>query len=344
MPSFKDGPSTDLFTALSFKGNVSLAGLAETGLSAQMSEAVEHAPSGACVGWGIPFEIGDVVVIQNSIVAIDLPPTVGQWLVFMHTSDHRQVQPTRDGFFAPMRGQGQLGERAADYVILYQDGTEERVVIRRRHQIGPFERRWGENCFEAVAHTKPHPVRGAHEQPRAGWGWSQMRVAAADSGPWINWLWAWENPHPDKVIGGIRFEPVSGTIIVAAISAGRASSLPIRWQARCKAVLALPDGEAFDPKLDEQGLLSQVQLDMGQVISATPRLLYANDRWPETYNNQIPEPSGSEVLIEYTAHPDAHFHLSDGSRVPVAQVEGSRSKSSLCRVPPARRRVTLRAV
>ncbi|HSR32484.1 MAG TPA: CehA/McbA family metallohydrolase [Anaerolineae bacterium] len=344
MSSTKDGPSTNLFSPVPFKGNVPLSRLATTGISDQMSVSVEEAPSGACVGWGIPFEIGDVVVLKDRIIPVDLTPTMAQWLVFVHTSDHRNIGPTPDGFFSPMRGQGQLGEHAADYVILYQDGTEERVSIRRRHQISTFERRWGENCFEAVAHHKPHPVRGAHEQPRTGWGWSQTRVAAADSGPWVNWLWAWRNPHPDKAMVGIRFEPVSGTVVVMAISAGQASSLPLRWQARSKVVLTLPAGAAFDPKLDKQGLLSQVQLDMGQVISAAPRLLYANERWPETYDNQLPEQSKREVLIEYTAHPDAHFHLFDGSRVPIAQVEGFRSGSSLRMVQPARHRVTLRAV
>jgi len=51
------------------------------------------------------------------------------------------------------------GRARADYVMLYQDGTQERAPIRRRRQIGAFQRRWGENCFEAVAHSKPRPVR-----------------------------------------------------------------------------------------------------------------------------------------------------------------------------------------
>ena len=42
-----------------------------------------------------------------------------------------------------MRGRGQLAEHAADYVIRYADGSEVRAAIRRRHQIGAFERRLG---------------------------------------------------------------------------------------------------------------------------------------------------------------------------------------------------------
>jgi hypothetical protein len=329
---------------LALKGNVPLSKLADADISEEMSAALEHAPSDVCVAWGIPFEIGDVVAITCQVVSVELSPTTAQWLVFMHTSDLRPVEPGPGGFISPMRGEGQLAEHAADYVMLYADGTEERVPIRRRHQIGAFQRGWGENCFEAVAHHKPYPVCTAHEQLRPGWGWTQARLEAADSGSWVNWLWAWENPCPDKAIVGIRFEPVSGLVIVSAVSAGNASSLPLRWQTRRKACLTLPQEEVFLPDLDENGLLQQIQIDMGQIISATPRQIYPNDTWPETYNNQIPERSENEVLIEYTAHPDACFHLSNGQVIPMSQVEGKQTVTPLQTVAQVTQRVTLRAV
>jgi hypothetical protein len=343
MPSVKDGPSSNLFAPLLLKGNVALSRLTDIGISDEMSAALEHAPGGDCVGWGIPFDIRDVVAIKDKVVSVNFGPTLAQWLVFMHTSDLRQVEPGPDGFLSPMRGEGQLGEHAADYVMLYEDGTEERASIRRRHQLGAFQRRWGENCFESVAHHKPRPVRAAHEQLSGGWGWTQTRVSAADSGPWINWLWAWENPHPEKAIIGIRFEPVSGIVIVSAVSAGDASFQPLRWRTRRRAVLTLREGEDFRPDLDDHGLLQQVQLDMGQAISAARRPIYPNDVWAETCNNQIPEQSESEVLIEYTAHLDACFHLPDGRTIPVTQVEGTQTAIPLQPVNPATQRVTLRA-
>ncbi len=347
MPSVQDGPSSPLFVPLPFKGGVALTELADVSISKAMAEALEHAPSGACVAWGIPFEIEDVVAIADKPVSVELSPTTKQWLIFMHTSDLRPVEPGPGGFISPMRGQGQLAEQAADYVMLYADGTEERVPIHRHHQIGMFQRSWGENCFEAVAHHKPYPRRPPHEQLSPGWGWAQTRVMQPDGGlggQWINWLWAWENAHPDKTLVGIRFEPVSGVVVVSAISAGNASSLPLRWQTRRKACLTLTQGDAFLPDLDEDGLLQQIQLDMGQVISAAPRLIYPSDIWSETHNNQTPEMSENEVLIEYTAHPDARFHLSNGQVIPVLQVESEQTTTPLQLVAPATQRVTLRAV
>ena len=232
MPSVKDGPSTTLFSPMALRGGLPLPQLAGSGISDEMSIALEHAPSGECVGWGIPFEVGAVIALGGSgtqeRVYVELAPTAAQWFVFMHTSDLRPLDPNPSGFFSPMRGEGQLGEHAASYVMLYEDSTKERITIRRRHQLGTFQRRWGENCFESVAHCKPQPRRGSHEQLIPSWGTSQMRVTAADSGRWVNWLWAWENPYPDKAVVGVRFEPVSGIVLVSAISAGNAVSQPLR--------------------------------------------------------------------------------------------------------------------
>ncbi|MCJ7700660.1 MAG: CehA/McbA family metallohydrolase [Anaerolineales bacterium] len=339
-----DGPRSSLFKAMSFKGNKACAKLKDAGLSKEMAAALDQAPRGESVSWGIPFEIEDVIVLREGPITIDLNPTMAKWFVFLHTSDLRPQAPGPQGFFSPMRGQGQLGEHAADYIILYQDGTEVRVPIRRRFQVGSFQRRWGENSFEAVAHFKPQPRRASFEQLTAAWGWSQTRVDPADSLPWTNWLWAWENPHPDKAISGIRFEPVSGLMVVSGIAAGDTASHPLRWRKRVKACLELAEGTAFKPELNEYGLLQQIRLDLGQVISATPRLVYPNDSWAGTYHNQLPEMSQNQVIIEYTAHPEASFHLDGGQVIPISQVEDHQPGLGIHPVNPATQRVTIKAV
>ena len=344
MISVNDGPTTQHFRPVPLGGGVTSAHLPSVGISEEMAAALEYAPTGPCSAWGIPFEIGDAVVLKDEAAAFAVEPTTARWFIFMHTSDLRLLEPNADGFTSPMRGQGQLGEHAADYIALYADGSEERVAIRRRHEIGAFTRRWGENCFEAVAHSKPRPVRAGDEQPHTYWGASQMRVDSADGGPWTNWLWAWENPHPDKAVTGFRLEHVSGVVLLWAISAGDVSSQPLRWESRHKALLTLPAGEPFESELNERGLLQQVQLDMGQVISATPRPMYPADDWSSTYNNRVPELSEREVLIEYAAHVDAAFHLEDGRVIPVAQVVEAPTTASLHAVAPSTHRVRLRVV
>jgi hypothetical protein len=142
----------------------------------------------------------------------------------------------------------------------------------------------------------------------------------------------------------VRFEPVAGRIVVSAISAGEASAHPLRWRTRRKACLTLPGGEDFVPALSEDGLLAQVQLDMGQVISATPRLVYPSEQWAESYNNALPAVSERQVLVEYTAHPDACFRIADGRAIPVSEVETGAPGGPIEAIAPATRRVTVRVV
>ena len=346
MPPFADGPASPLFTPLSVRGNVSFARLPAAGVSKPLAEAAHRAATGSCVSYGIPFTIRRAVLVKDKPVSVKLAPVRARWLVFLHTSDIRPQTPDEHGFVSPTRGRGQLGEHAADYVAVYADGSERRAAVRRRHQLGAFTRGWGENCFEAVGHRKPLPLPSGSGQvnPNAAWGRLQTRAESGDWAPLLNWLWAWENPQPRKAIVGIRFEPVCGTVLVSAVTAGKVSENPIRWRSRRKAVLRLRRGETLDPNVDDWGLLQQIRLDLGQVISAARRPLYPNDSWAKTYNNRVPDLSPREALIEYTAHPDAHFHLLGGRTVPVSRLEEKGRAGRLEVVEPSTQRVTLRAV
>ena len=344
MPSIQDGPRSPLFRPLSLPGGFSLSQLAGAGVSEMMAASATYAPSGECTSWGMPFRVGKVALVKDKPVSVRIPALKTLWLVFMHTSDARPPERGKAGFISPMRGVGHLGEHAADYVIVYADGTEHRTAILRRHQIGMFQLPWGENCFEAVGHRKPQSFRAAHEQLRAGWGESQTRVTACDSAPWVNWLWAWMNPFRAKAIVGFRFEPVSGVVVVSAVTAGKVAETPLRWETRRKAILTLPKGMVFDPTLDDKGLLKQIQLDMGQVISATPRPVYPNGDWARTYNNRVPQISSNEVLLEYAAHPEARFHLPGGRTVPAAKLPDGKRTGGLQPVAPATQRVRVRVI
>ncbi len=345
MPDLFDGPASPHFAPVSFKGNTKISALPGAGLSPEAASAVEHAPSGGCVAWGIPFEIGDVIVIKDQPVSVEITPTRAGWFVFMHTSDMRPFETDPRGIASPMRGRGQLGQHAADYFLCYADGSEARAAVRRRYQIGAVQRGWGENCFEAVAQHKPQPMHSMYEQPRPyWWGVTQTRNTAADDGPWVNWLWAWGNPFPEKTVTALRFEPAAGLVILSALTAGDVSTQPLRWQQRRKACLILPEGDSFQPDLDKDGLLKQVQLDLGQVISAVTRPVYPNAAWAETYNNQVPTDAPREILLEYTAHSQACFHLANGQVIPVAQVEAGPVATQIWPVAAATQIVNLRAV
>jgi len=354
MIKLHDGPVTPCFSPVPLLSGMCFEDLSTSlGISEEMARAVEHAPRGIGAAWGIPFMISDIVLVKDAPVALLVEPFRADWLVFLHTADPRPLEPGPGGIISPMAGEGRLNEHAANYVVVYDDGSEARIPVRRRHQVGDFTRRWGENCFEAVAAHKPHALRAAHEQLREGWGWTQTRVDSRDFAAWQNWMFAWRNPAPELSVVGLRFEPVSphaNTLVVSAVSGGTfdlrlpgADQTPLRWNTRHKAVLRLPQEMKFDPRLDADGLLAQIQLDLGQVISAQPRLIYPNPTWETSYHNQLPETSENELLVEYTAHPQARFHLWDGAVIPVVQVEASSGQPGpLQAAAPATRRVALK--
>ncbi|TIR04260.1 MAG: hypothetical protein E5X37_30030 [Mesorhizobium sp.] len=169
MASYNDGPSSARFRPVELNGNFTFEELQRyPEISRELSTAIPFAHSGSCVAWGISFEVGRPVVLRGSPVEIKIEPTTGTWFVFLHTSDIEPLTNNPDGFISPMRGEGRLGEHAANYVLIYEDGTEERVAIKRRHQIGSCHFRWGEQCTDAVPAVKPRPLSFAFSnQPKA---------------------------------------------------------------------------------------------------------------------------------------------------------------------------------
>jgi hypothetical protein len=339
-----DGPATANFAPITLPNLRPLAEIPVGKVSPELAAAPAKAARGDCVCWGIPFAVGEPIVVADRPVDVDFAAAVtAEWLVFLHASDLRPGQEWGAGPWTPPSGEGRLGERAADYLVRFSDGTGERLPIRRRFQVGSFTRRWGENCFEAVAQRKPHPLHAHHEQPGTDWGHSQTRADNADAGEWVWWLWAWKNPRPGVPIRGLRLEPGEGTTLLAAVSAGRASSHPLRWQARRKAVLALD--EPFEPGLDDAGLLRQVRLDLGQVICGTQQPAYGDDDWETGYNNRLPSKRSGSILVEYAAHEDARFHLANGSTIPAASLDDAAASLPRLRpVAPSTHRMTLRVV
>ena len=163
--SLQDGPSNSNFSPVPLKGNTTFEELGKAGLSDAMTKAISQAPRGDAISWGIPFRIDRPILLKDGPVTERVQNLKAEWLVFCHTADVKPLEKDSRGFIRPMRGEGYLGEHIADYTIVYADGTEVRSEIRRRHHVGTFRRIWGENCFQAVAHRKPHAVRTVREQP-----------------------------------------------------------------------------------------------------------------------------------------------------------------------------------
>ncbi|MHB9109140.1 MAG: CehA/McbA family metallohydrolase [Armatimonadota bacterium] len=336
--------ASPLFTPVPLRGNGTLDGLAAAGFSADMAARFAKAPLGPQTYRGISFEVNAVVILGEEPVTVSVAPTRAPWLVFLHAGDEWTLPANPFGPVSALPRRFPLGERMAEYTVTYEDGKEIALPIRCRHEIMQGQFGWPGMGIACVPHRKPAPMQaeGDDRAMLGHWGHLQCRAhyPSAIEAAWT--LWAWENPHPEKAITTIRFSPVDGKVIIGAISAGQTTEHPLRWRARRKAVLKVPEGETADVHVDELGRSRLIQLDLGQVISLTPRREYPNEAWDETYNNQLPTVSERELIIEYASHAEARFHLPGGT-MPVSEVE-AKGGGNLRPVAPSDQSVRLRVV
>jgi hypothetical protein len=193
--NIQDGPATTRFRPLPLTSGVARADLPAAGLSAAMTAALEHMPEGACVAWGLPFTVERPIVLACQPVAVPLAPLRAGWLVFMHTSDIRPMEPGPGGFIAPMRGQGQLGELAAEYVV--SEGNPNVVLCERG--IRTFETATRNTLdLNAIPYIKQHSHLPVIVDPSHGTGVREfvapMAKAAVACG--ADGLIVEVNPHP----------------------------------------------------------------------------------------------------------------------------------------------------
>jgi len=368
MPEIKDGPASPLFTPLDLKANITLEELPPTGVSDLMIKNARQAPSGDCVHWGMPFNADNIILAKDAPVTVDLNTNdlgtiTARWLVFSHLTDisdaNRKTDKTVELFGMDMPLLGPMGtEEIANYIFIYQDGSEVPAALKCGFQIGAFATRLDENCFEAVTHAKAQTTRWQDNDLVRNqlWGRLQQQTFKTDFvRSWINWLWAWENPHPEKPLKSLRIEPRGRAVLIFGISAGDISARPIRWSQRQKAILQLPEDEAFDPAQiyhgttglplqDGIGGYHHIAIDMGQIISLQPRSLYPTHDWAESDYNSPPELSKTDIIVEYTSHPEAHFHMPGGQCLAIDRLETKRKLKNLRALAPANRKISFRIV
>lgn len=313
-------------------------------LSSLMIENLQHTPEGTNICNGIPFTADTNLLFSNNSISVSIEEEKAAWIIFLHTTDQQELTYNEHGIISPMKGEGFLGETAAEYTVVYKDGEEITFKIQRRIHIGMFSAIWGENCIQAVPFRKQKPMRAHHEQENKSWGVSQTRVDTRDRGPWTSWLWAWKNPRKEIPISGFTFESPSTAVVISGITFGSVEEHPLRWESRKKACLTLPEGELFNPEIDKEGALAQIKLDLGQIISAQPRLNYPLNNWENSYNNKLPVPQQNELIVEYTAHPKANFHLLGGRVIPAAILPDRGDKGIIRRVKSSEKRVAIKVI
>jgi len=257
---------------------------------------------------GIPFSLGreggkNVLLLKDETVTYAAgAPFTCRFAAFLHAVDFKDYEADEYGFVRNFKGNTSTGDVVAEYAFLYADGTRHDMPIRRRFAINEFRTLWGDGGFECVPHTKMRSVTpntdsiyGGKKDGAAPWGESQTRVMSGGSDcEMTHWIYAMENPNPEKEITGIEFIPGGEAVFVFGVSLTDLKENPLRWEPERAIKLTL---KGFEESL--------LDMDMGVIKSVNPVKRYDDANWEGGYTNQPPVVSENEYIVEYTGHKDA---------------------------------------
>ena len=116
----------------------------------------------------------------------------------------------------------------ADYVFRLSGGEEVRVPIRERFEIAVLGV-WASTPFRAVS-DQQDSLRPRYEGAWQDVGWRQTESEFGS--PHGYYLWAWRNPHPDRMIQTLEIIPKGPRFLVAALTLGALDEHPFVRQGR----------------------------------------------------------------------------------------------------------------
>ncbi|MEM7126400.1 MAG: CehA/McbA family metallohydrolase [Chloroflexota bacterium] len=325
-----------------------------------LSEEQRYLTYGSQVFRGIPFTLGpsdqpNVLVLEETPVAISADHISATYIVFLHAVEDK-VTNYQDGFADTDVDGNELGNSVSEYTLEYADGTSASTPILRRFAIQQSRIGWGASAFAAVPAQKPdtHPSltelqQMGNELDWFGYGQGEVRHLSGREGMREKlWLYALPNPHPDKPIQRIVCTPQRERSVIYGISTTQLTDHPLRPGTRKKARLTLPEGISLNP-VDElecnEG--TDIDIDMGVIISARAALDYDVDRWLGSDPLAPPEQSTQAVVVEYAAHPQARLAVGSNTDAPVAYDLASletEPAEQIISIEPAERLVKIKVV
>jgi len=272
-------------------------------------------PAGRQTFWGVPFDMGAdqdncwvVLDRGRDDVTLRLSGTAS-YLLIAHFCDEShdpegQAQPTDYKVGVVTRP----GEHLANYVLVYADASEHTQAIRRRFEVGEALTSWGHLSFAARPHVQDEPRdwRGPH--PAAWWGHYQTGVGeTAASGPLLYWIYALENPHPEKELAALRLEPTGADrLAVAGITLYVGREHPLRHRRLESLRVTLPE-----PALPDD---VEIGIDLGVIARRYAIPAFESEPWLKDQalgcgEEVAPLKATAQLLLDVTASPDATLRV-----------------------------------
>ena len=219
---------------------------------AKTAASLSQLPMGAQSFWGVPFDLatsendliflGDASSVDVSIAAS------GSHVLFAHFCDEKAsttVAGQASDYLSPVITAP--GEHIADYVVVYDDGSEHRQTVRRRFEINQAQTRM-QSGFSSRQHQSPTSIPKRGPYPINAWGRWQTGVMIGDrpvdgrtsakndregrANPSSSWtIYALELPDTSKTIASLRIESTgAAAFAIGAITVFDGQDNPLRHQ------------------------------------------------------------------------------------------------------------------
>jgi len=219
---------------------------------AKTAASLSQLPMGAQSFWGVPF---DLATSENDLIFLGDASSVdvsigasGSHVLFAHFCDEKAsttVAGQASDYLSPVVTAP--GEHIADYVVVYDDGSEHRQTVRRRFEINQAQTRM-QSGFSSRQHQSPTSIPKRGPYPINAWGRWQTGVMIGDlpvdgrtsakndregrANPSSSWtIYALELPDTSKTIASLRIESTgAAAFAVGAITVFDGQDNPLRHQ------------------------------------------------------------------------------------------------------------------
>jgi len=230
-----------------------------------------------------------------------------------------------------------VGQRLAEAVLVYEDGGDRTLPIRRRFEANSPSIFWGHQCYAAQPHLKDAP-RKLTDPLSDGTQWGELQTAAADNAepvssdgrpPALFWVSVLQNPEPNRALKALRLEATSeDPLVVCGVTLYHGRENPLRYERLKLYRITLPE------PLNEDEKRWKVGVDLGVVARVYALSEFKPDAWLSALGAGLGErdgpPRGGRYLYaEVTASPDGTLTLSDAKT-------GKRYEFDLSQVVPGK--------
>ncbi len=264
---------------------------------------------------GLPFELGPEGLDRKAWIAlstrgqpwtariIEIPiGCKARFLCFAHFCDW-ELEEFDPADADAIEG---IGETLAEATLVYGDGSTRAAPIRRRFEVGPPAAAWGRECFNAMQSNSWRGARLDDPLPRGSdWGWQQQAVLYQTISRTALWIWAFENPLPERPVKMIRLESkAEDYLLLCGLTLFHGHEHPLRHERRRLFRITLPD--QADPDR------WSVETDLGIVVRTFPSAGFLPEEWLKSGTAGLGEATRSKPD---TRHIYAEIACSNGARI-----------------------------